>query len=224
MEGTQMNYDETNSVYVAIKELYLNYCEELENDKKRLEILCIQIKETKDYIQYLNSHQNSDTYVFSPRGVISKNNMTIQEGIYDTGKIIDFSDGQKKRSELLTLEEEKVSLEKNIARLESNIILLERNKNILKEVSATQGEKKIFEQKQEELIEEWNHKQNDFYQSIKNGPLDRLSYLLHMTEMIHTFIDNDPVRAKLELTNMKNDLQSVIKELEKTVNVPEGEN
>lgn len=194
MDGIQKNYDEINSVYIAIKELYLNYCEELEDNKKQLEILCNQIKETKDYIQYLENHQNSDTYVFSPRGVISKNNVGVQEGIYDTGKTINFLDGKKKKDELLFLEEEKIALEKHIEKLESNIILLERNKNILKE------------------------------RSFVNAPLDRLSYILHMTEMIYTFIDNDPVRAKLELKNLKNELQSITRELEKTVNVPEGEN
>lgn len=224
MENVMMNYDEINSVYNAIKELYLNYCEELENDKKKLEILCNQIKENKEYIQYLENHQNSDTYVFSPRGVLSKNNVSGQEGIYDTGKLINFSDTQKKQDELAALEEEKFGQEEKIKKLESSLALLERNKNILKKLSVLELEKKNDKIRQEELTKELDEKKKSLYQSLKDGPLSRLSYTIHMIEMIYTFIDNDPVRAKLEITNIKNDLQLLMHNIEITVGVPEGEN
>ncbi len=224
MINTEMNYQEINNTYDAMKELYVEYCEALDKEKKNLELLSNQIKETKEYIQYLDTHQNSDAYVFSPRGVISKNNAATQEGIFDSGKTIDFSDAQKKKDELSKYEEEKSTIEKNIIKLESTISLLEKNKNILKEIKLCSDIEKEYKDKQEILQKDFEDKKNDLYKSLKEGPINRLSYILHMMEMINTFIDNDPVRAKLELTNIKNDLQLISKEIEKTVAVPEGDN
>ena len=104
MGYTELNYEEINNTYDAMKELYVDYCQALDTEKKNLELLSNQIKETKDYIQYLDSHQNSDAYVFSPRGVLAKNNASSQEGIFDAGKTINFSDAKKKNEELAKYE------------------------------------------------------------------------------------------------------------------------
>ena len=134
--------------------------------------------------------------MFSPRGVISKNNGSAQEGKYDTGKTIDFSNNEKKQNELAALEEEKNIVEKHIIKLESEVSLLEKNNIILKNTILHKEEKKT---------------------------IDRLSYTIHMMEMINTFIDNDPVRAKLELTNIKNALQLIATDMDKMTSITEGE-
>ena len=97
-------------------------------------------------------------------------------------------------------------------------------RNILKEIKSYSDIEKEYKDKQEILQKDFEDKKNDLYKSLKEGPINRLSYILHMMEMINTFIDNDPVRAKLELTNIKNDLQLISKEIEKTAAVPEGDN
>ena len=38
-----------------------------------------------------------------------------------------------------------------------------------------------------------------------------------MTEMVSSYIDSDPMRAKLELKKMKEDILSVVKDLEQLV-------
>ena len=70
MSNTEMNYQEINNTYDAIKELYVEYCEVLDKEKKNLELLSNQIKETKEYIQYLGVRQQNDlnerTVVYIP--------------------------------------------------------------------------------------------------------------------------------------------------------------
>lgn len=223
-----MSYEDVNSVYRSMKQLYLEYYEELEKEKRNLELLENDIKDSKDYIDYLQAHQNSDTFVFSPRGVISKTNGKNQEGIFDTGKVIDFTNAEKKKQELSQLEENKIILEDKIRKLEETIFLFEHNNKILKEVTTFKErhdtEKSVYEEKQKLVIKEYVEKREELQKCLKDGPIEKLSYLLHMIGMVGTFIDNDPVRAKLELMKIKDNLQDVRKDLEQIAKVPEGDN
>ena len=81
MEQKKLDVNKLHLTYDAIKELYLNYCEELNQEKKNLEKIENDMKEIKDYLSYLENHQNSDAFVFSPRGVISKNSSSLITGI-----------------------------------------------------------------------------------------------------------------------------------------------
>lgn len=224
-----IHYDEVNSVYDSVKQLYLEYCEKLNNEKKRLELLNNDIREIKDYIKYLQEYHNSDSFVFSPRGVISKTTGKKQEGVYDTGKIIDFTDAEKKEQELEYLENNKISIEEKIKQLEKNIFLLEQNKKILKEVTTLKerydNEKAVYEEEQKHAIDKYVEKREKLQKCLKDGPIEKLSYLSHMIDMVNSFIDNDPVRAKLELMKIKDNLQYVSKDLEEIAKVPEeGDN
>lgn len=227
MQDKNINLSEVSSVYNSIKELYLNYCEELNQEKKTLEILEKDIKEANDYISYLNEHQKSDAFVFSPRGVISKNSGSVQDSIYDTGKVIDFSDAQKKKDELACLEKNKRICEEKINKLDSTIAILETNKNILKQVEVL----KISFEEDKRNIEDYNNnvrkdledKQAEFINNIKGGSIEKLSYISHMIDLIDSYVDQDPMRAKLELKNIKDNVKSVSKTLEQIVKVPEGD-
>ncbi len=219
MQDKNISLCEVSSVYNSVKELYLSYCEELSKEKMNLEFISNDIKEVTDYISYLNEHQKSDAFVFSPRGVISKNSGSDQESIFDTGKVINFSDTQKKKDELACLEENKRICEEKIKELDSTIAILENNKNILKQVEALHDS---FEVEKKNLQNEIK-KCNEFANSINNGTLEKLSYISHMAGMIENFIDHDPMRAKLELKNLKDNVQSVLDNLEQLVKVPEGD-
>lgn len=221
MEEKKFNPEVVHSVYNSIKELYLDYCEELEQEKRNLEKLQSEIKEVEDYLSYLNSHQNSDAFVFSPRGVISKNSSSSQESVYDTGKVIDFSDTQKKKDELVSLESSKRTSEEKINKLNSKIAILSDNKNILKEVAKVgdsfEEEKKCLEEKKNKMIKEYEYKTAGLSKNIKDGPLDKLSYISHMIDLIDSYIDTDPMRAKLELKTIKEKVSSVSDSLEQLI-------
>ncbi|MBQ7832492.1 MAG: hypothetical protein IJ336_02815 [Lachnospiraceae bacterium] len=227
MQDININLSEINSVYNSIKELYINYCDEVNQEKKNLEILERDIKEIKDYISYLNEHQKSDAFVFSPRGVISKNSGTGQDSIYDTGKVIDFSEVQKKKDELACLEENKRISEEKINKLDSTIAILETNKNILKQVEVFKNsfdeDKRSIEDHNNNIRKELEEKQAEFINDIKGITEDKLFYISHMIDMIESFIDHYPMRAKLELKKMKDNVKSVSESLGQIVKVPEGD-
>ncbi len=224
MEKKKLDVNKLHSTYEAIKELYLSYCEELDQDKKNLEKIENDIKEIKDYLSYLENHQNSDAFVFSPRGVISKNSSSGQDSVYDTGKIIDFNDSDKKKEELQSLENNKKACEEKIAKLSSIITIFSDNKEILKEVVARenfdQEEQKALDYKKNQVLKELEEKKESFSKGI-NGTLEKLNFINHSLDLMDSYIMSDPMRAKLELKPMKENITSVSDELKKIVQQPE---
>lgn len=215
------------SVYDSIKELHLNYCEELEETKRELQRIENAIKDTKDYLSYLSNHQNSDAFVFSPRGVISKNTGNVQDGSYDTSVLIDFSDTQKKKEELVDLEDSKKKCEEKINKLNSTIAVLLDNKDILKEVislkDSFEEEKKILEEKKDQVIKEYVEKREAFSSQFEKGSLEKLTHISHTIDLMDSYVLHDPMRVKLELKNMKQNVSSVSENLKQLIGVPEGD-
>ncbi len=224
MEQKKLDANKLHSTYDAIKELYLSYCEELDREKKNLEKIENDIKEVKDYLSYLENHQNSDAFVFSPRGVISKNSFSGQESVYDTGKVIDFNDSDKKKEELQSLENSKKTCEEKIVKLSATITTLSDNKEILKEVVSREDladeEKKAIDNQKNQVMKELEEKKESFSKGI-NGTFEKLDFINHSLDLLDSYIMSDPMRAKLELKPMKENVTSVADELKKIVQEPE---
>lgn len=223
MEQKKLDVNTLHSTYDAIKELYLSYCEELDLEKKNLEKIENDIKEIKDYLSYLEEHQNSDAFVFSPRGVISKNSSS-QDSVYDTGMVIDFKDTEKKKEELQSLENNKKSCEEKISKLSSTITVLSDNKEILKEVVSKEEladeEQKAIDEQKNQIIKELEEKKESFSKGI-NDTLEKLDFMNHSLDLMDSYIMSDPMRAKLELKPMKQNITSVAVDLKKIVQQPE---
>ena len=223
MEQKKLDVNKLHSTYDAIKELYLSYCEELDQEKKNLEKIENDIKEIKDYLSYLENHQNSDAFVFSPRGVISKNSSS-QDSVYDTGMVIDFKDTEKKKEELQSLENNKKSCKEKISKLSSTITVLSDNKEILKEVVSKEEladeEQKAIDDQKNQIMKELEEKKESFSKGI-NGTLEKLDFMNHSLDLMDSYIMSDPMRAKLELKPMKQNITSVADELKKIVQQPE---
>ncbi|MBQ7765391.1 MAG: hypothetical protein IJ397_00945 [Lachnospiraceae bacterium] len=228
MQEKIFNTEEVRIVYDSIKELYLSYCEELEITKKDLVQMENDIKDAQDYLSYLSNHQNSDTFVFSPRGVISKNSGSVQESVYDTGNVIDFTDTQKKKDEIVRLESNKRICEEKINKLNSTIAVLTKNKEILKDIISVKDsfdkEQKSFEEQKNLVINEYEQKRDTLKKEINDGVLDKIEYLSHRIDMMDTYIFNDSMRAKLELKEMKQEVAQISECLVQLVRVPEGDN
>lgn len=223
MQQKKLDVNKLHSTYDAIKELYLSYCEELNQEKKNLEKIENDIKEIKDYLSYLENHQNSDAFVFSPRGVISKNSSS-QDSVYDTGMVIDFKDTEKKKEELQSLENNKKSCEEKISKLSSTITVLADNKEILKEVVSkeelAEEEQKAIDEQKNQIMKELEEKKESFSKGI-NGTLEKLDFMNHSLDLMDSYIMSDPMRAKLELRPMKKNITSVAVELKKIAQQPE---
>lgn len=227
MQEKNFNTEHVRNVYDSIKELYLSFCEELEITKKDLAQVENEIKDAQEYLSYLSSHQNSDTFVFSPRGVISKNSGSVQESIYDTGNVIDFNDTQKKKDEIVRLESNKRIYEEKINKLNSTIAVLTKNKEILNDVISVKDsfdeERKNLEEKKNFAVKEYEQKRDALNKELNEGVLDKMKYLLHRVDMIDSYILHDAMRAKTELKEVKQEVAQISECLMQLVRVPEGD-
>lgn len=227
MQEKNFNTEHVRNVYDSIKELYLSFCEELEITKKDLAQVENEIKDAQEYLSYLSSHQNSDTFVFSPRGVISKNSGSVQESIYDTGNVIDFNDTQKKKDEIVRLESNKRIYEEKINKLNSTIAVLTKNKEILNDVISVKDsfdeERKNLEEKKNFAVKEYEQKKDALNKELNEGVLDKMKYLLHRVDMIDSYIFHDAMRAKTELKEVKQEVAQISECLMQLVRVPEGD-
>lgn len=198
-ENIQNN--DVEKVYQSVKEMFLSYSDELEEEKKFLEKITIDIKEAEEYIALIESKHHKDVFVFSPRSSTP--------------------DNQDKKEELVILYENKKMLETNISKLESKLAIFETNKNILKEISLQTSELKEEKKKAEEELSEERSKliaeREDLRRMVEDNCIEKLSYISHMIDMINTYVDNDPVRAKLELKNIKKKVESVVNDLENSL-------
>ena len=227
MQEKNFNTEDVRNVYDSIKELNLGYCEELEITKKDLAQVENEIKDAQEYLSYLSSHQNSDAFVFSPRGVISKNSGSVQESIYDTGNVIDFNDTQKKKDEIVRLESNKRIYEEKINKLNSTIAVLTKNKEILNDVISVKDsfdeERKNLEEKKNFAVKEYEQKRDALNKELNEGVLDKMKYLLHRVDMIDSYIFHDAMRAKTELKEVKQEVAQISECLMQLVRVPEGD-
>ncbi len=201
MREENIQNNDVEKVYQSIKEIFLSYSDELEEAKKSLEKITIDMKEVEEYIARMESKHHEDVFVFSPRSSTP--------------------DVQDKKDELAILFENKKMLEINISKLESKLAIFESNKNILKEItlqtSALEEEKKKAEEELSEKRSKLIAERENLRKIMEDNCMEKLSYISHMIDMINTYIDSDPVRAKLELKNIKKKVESVVNDLENSL-------
>lgn len=218
MEKREINLNEVNEVYDSIKELYLMYREEMDTNIKELESIADQRKELEAYISYLENNQQSDVFVFSPRGVVNKAGISGGEDKTEAGKVIDFTAKQKKQEELYSLKKKEDFTKKRIEQLEKNISLLEKNNLLLKELSQYYKDtKENADAKPKDssdlFLKIYEADCKNITKHIQEDTLQTLSYVLHMSDLCEKFVDNDPVRAKLEMKNIHKNIQNAINQL-----------
>ncbi len=220
MEKKKINLEEVSNVDNSLKELSFMYCEELDIKKKDLDSIANQRKELEAYISYLENNQHSDVFVFSPRGVVNRSSAS--EDKVENNKVVDFSEKQKKQEELNSIQEKEIYLQKEIALLQKKISLLEQNHTIMEEF--TQYYKDTVD-----VDEVTSPKSNDIFldiyeadyknlkKHIQEESIQSLSYLYHIAHLCENYMDNDPVRAKLEMNNIQKTIQEVIDQLREFV-------
>ena len=69
-------------------------------------------------------------------------------------------------------------------------------------------------------MKELEEKKESFSKGI-NGTLEKLDFMNHSLDLMDSYIMSDPMRAKLELKPMKENITSVADELKKIVQQPE---
>jgi len=210
-----LDVQKTQTLYDSIKELYINYREKADSQKKIKEDLALKTDDAGKYLEYLESEHKSDSYVFSPRGVVTRNTYTGKNKDTDYVSVIDENAIHQKRDELQELKKKLAESEAAWNDLESTCNILDENMKVLSSLLDSLS-KKNKEDKKEELhiIFQSYEKDHDYIKKlIKENVISDLSYVTHTSKLISSYIDSDPNRAKLELQKLSECVCKVMDDL-----------
>lgn len=186
-----------HSNHEIITELNEELQEEYDSLQSRIDEYLIKIKEIDCYIQSFFSKEDQDFKIFSPRNV---------EDIF--------------RDEIAKANSEKEDLQKQLNQLyhEQNLI---RSK--IEKVSKVVDDEKGFHvdtnirQKNLTILNIQEEDRQRIARDLHDTSLQNLAHLVHKIELSSMFIDQDPLRAKLELAVISKNLKSVIEEIRNTI-------
>lgn len=176
-------------------EVLLEMLTELEQEhiriKKKIDDIEIKIQETDSYIKCLQEEQDErDFKFFSPRAAF-KSNVNKAE----LEKIIEDKSNYEEEYRLLQIEYDEYS--SKISRL--NNIIQDEREYILS----------IFNVQEEERYR--------ISRDLHDTSLQNITSLIHKVELSSMFIDQDPLRAKLELSLVNKNLRAIVDEIRSTI-------
>lgn len=153
-----------------------------------------RIAEIDVFIDSIKSNEGTDFKVFSPRSA---------ESIH--------------REELLKVEEEKKELEnsnnyyyKQLGKAESR---LEKISFLIKE----EKDNDFTDNMQMTILSIQEKERSRIARELHDSSLQNLAHLIHSIELGSLFIDQDPVRAKLEFTSCSENLKKIINDIRDTI-------
>ena len=174
--------------------------EELYNEfKERKLFLELKVKENITRIEEIDSYLNSllskeenDFKVFSPRNV---------ESIYKE-KI------DSNRSEKNSLEKENLNYLEEIQKLENYMSSMEKFLGDLNNKSSDT---------RRQIVDVQEKERQRISRDLHDSSLQNLTHLVHKLELCSMYMDNDIIRAKLELATIQKNLKSVIEDIRNTI-------
>ena len=189
----------------VLQDLYDSLLQDRKQIEKFLNDNNNRIEEINVYLNSVKDDPESDLKVFSPRS---------SESLH--------------RDEILLREEEKSNIEKEnhshyskLSRLTSQIEDIE---NLIKELSSLEViEQEIetdqlsFENKHMWMLDIQEKERQRIARELHDSSVQNLTHLIHIIELSSMFIDQDPIRAKLELASCSKNLKAVIDEMRETI-------
>lgn len=153
-----------------------------------------RIAEIDSFINSIKNNEETDFKVFSPRSA---------ESIH--------------REELAKVEEEKKQLEnsndyyyRKLGKAESRI---EKISSLIKD----EKDRDITDDMQMTILSIQEKERSRIAKELHDSSLQNLAHLVHSIELGSLFIDQDPVRAKLELTSCSENLKKIINDIRDTI-------
>lgn len=174
--------------YGVIEDLYSEMKKEREQQSLSLEKKKVQIAEIDTYLESLLGKEQNDLQVFLPRKV---------EDVYH-----DVIEQNKQEKEKLVTECD--AIEKN---LHTGDIRLDRLEKILTDQST------LLHKKQLSVLDVQEKERQRIARDLHDSSLQNLTHLVHKVELSSLYIDQDPVKAKLELATVEQGLRKVIDDI-----------
>lgn len=180
-------------LYIVLQEMR----QEQETLQKQIDDNLIKIKEADYYIQSILEKEDKDFKVFSPRDMESLHKKEIE----------------RMKDEQLSCRQQLTILHGKYNRLASHIEKLDK-------VLHRQKEYNVNSENCQRNLTVLNIQEEDrqrIARDLHDTSLQNLAHLVHKVELSTMFVDQDPVRAKLELAVVKKNLKSVIDEIRNTI-------
>lgn len=207
----------------VLQDLYDSLLQDRKQIDKKLRDNLNRIEEINVFLDSVKDDPESDLRVFSPRS---------SESIH--------------RDEIISHEDEKILIEKEnhshysrLNKLNSQIEDMESLLKDLASIEATKQEESLMESSENDLSEQdaneeslidttsgtrhiWmldiqEKERQRIARELHDSSVQNLTHLIHTIELSSMFIDQDPIRAKLELAACSKNLKSVIDEMRETI-------
>lgn len=172
----------------VIEELYRDIKKEQKDQLSSLDEKKGQIAEIDTYLESLLSKEQNDLQVFLPRKV---------ENVYH-----DVIEQNKQQREKLVAECDEIE-----KFLHMGEVKLERLEKMMENNSV------LFHMKQLSVLDVQEKERQRIARDLHDSSLQNLTHLVHKVELSSLYIDEDPVKAKLELATVEKGLRKVIDDI-----------
>ncbi|RKI86241.1 sensor histidine kinase [bacterium 0.1xD8-71] len=172
----------------VIEDLYSDIKKEQEEQLESLKKKKCQIAEIDTYLDGILSKEQNDLQVFLPRKV---------ENLYH-----DVIEQNKQKREKLVAECDEIE-----KFLHMGEVKLERLERIIANQSV------LFHLKQLSVLDVQEKERQRIARDLHDSSLQNLTHLVHKVELSSLYIDQDPVKAKLELATVESGLRKVIDDI-----------
>ena len=179
-----------NEELKIIEEVYEDYLHMKKNTEEELQTLVNRKDELNVLLQTIKGDDDADIKVFSPRNSENINRDIINE--YQ-GEIINIDN--EIHSYYLKIEQ--------ISQKLDDLRQIMKNDN--------------FELKRLRILDVQEKERSRVARELHDSSLQNLAHLIHMIELSSLFIDQDPIRAKLELSSCSKNLKQIIDEIRDTI-------
>lgn len=174
--------------YSMLQDMLKELIEQRNEVQQKIQSNLFKIEESKVYLQSFLEKEDSDFKIFSPRSIETIHKEEIE-------RIISVQSSYEEENRHLT-----EVLDKLLSRIN--------------------GLEKLFKDEKvqnEKLIQIQEDERYRISRDLHDTSLQNLTHLIHKIELSSMFIEQDPLRAKLELSLVNKSLKSIIEEIRNTI-------
>lgn len=190
-------------LYESLQDMFDSFYAESIDVKKRLEDNLNRISEIDAYMNKLSQKEETDFNVFSPRSI----------------KVVYEDEIKQKEDEKHSIENDNQYYYKKINQLDSRIRTLSSVLNMNN--SVPQNKDTVLDntdiEKNLQILNIQEKERQRIARDLHDSSLQNLAHIIHKIELASLYIDEDAIKAKLELAAVNKDLKMVIQDIRNTI-------